>query len=170
MDGTGATPRGLSASRPLHTTEREVGHFLRGTRQCARGRTCDDHAILLGVRVDSYPTLCKLAGTLLWSKPLSPEGIRDDACPSCVKSNEACTVLQETLPLAAAVRPSGQPKEKSGPEIRVQGYHAQEVIFDAFWMISWAFWPPKPAKSGLKHAPQRRGYTRSLPMGPIDGT
>eukprot|EP00661_Eupelagonemidae_sp_cell13_P025728 gene25728-biopygen18019 len=27
-----------------------------------------------------------------------------------------------------------------------------------------------PPNSGLKHAPQRRGYTRSLPMGPIDGT
>eukprot|EP00661_Eupelagonemidae_sp_cell13_P016793 gene16793-biopygen12833 len=33
-------------------------------------------------------------------------------------------------------------------------------------------WQPKvfQAKSGLKEAPQRRGYTRSLPMGPIDGT
>eukprot|EP00661_Eupelagonemidae_sp_cell13_P020772 gene20772-biopygen10137 len=27
---------------------------------------------------------------------------------------------------------------------------------------------PKNTKSGLKDAPQRRGYTRSLPMGPID--
>eukprot|EP00661_Eupelagonemidae_sp_cell13_P014825 gene14825-biopygen3624 len=51
----------------------------------------------------------------------------------------------------------------------VQEWHAEEVIFGAFWRILPAFWPPKLAKSGLKHAPQRRGYTRSLPMGPIDG-
>eukprot|EP00661_Eupelagonemidae_sp_cell13_P024611 gene24611-biopygen23908 len=44
-----------------------------------------------------------------------------------------------------------------------------EVIFETFWMILQAFWPPKLAKSGLQDAPQRRGYTRSLPMGPIDG-
>eukprot|EP00661_Eupelagonemidae_sp_cell13_P025478 gene25478-biopygen13522 len=49
-------------------------------------------------------------------------------------------------------------------------WDAEEVIFEAFWNISPAFWPPKLAKSGLKHAPQRREYTRSLPMGPIDGT
>eukprot|EP00661_Eupelagonemidae_sp_cell13_P010252 gene10252-biopygen1747 len=52
----------------------------------------------------------------------------------------------------------------------VQEWAAEDVIFGAFLMILQAFWPPKPAKSGLKHAPQRRGYTRSLPMGPIDGT
>eukprot|EP00661_Eupelagonemidae_sp_cell13_P020760 gene20760-biopygen20622 len=52
----------------------------------------------------------------------------------------------------------------------VQEWHAEEVIFGAFWRILLAFWPPKLAKSGLKHAPQRRGDTRSLPMGPIDGT
>eukprot|EP00661_Eupelagonemidae_sp_cell13_P021840 gene21840-biopygen17678 len=50
----------------------------------------------------------------------------------------------------------------------VQQWHAEEVIFGAFWRILLAFWPPKLAKSGLKHAPQRRGDTRSLPMGPID--
>eukprot|EP00661_Eupelagonemidae_sp_cell13_P006461 gene6462-biopygen7378 len=42
--------------------------------------------------------------------------------------------------------------------------------FEAFWRILQAFWHPKLAKNGLKDAPQRRGYTRSLPMGPIDGT
>eukprot|EP00661_Eupelagonemidae_sp_cell13_P021583 gene21583-biopygen22184 len=52
----------------------------------------------------------------------------------------------------------------------VQEWHAEEVIFEAFWMISQACWPPKLAKRGLKDAPQRRGYTRSLPMGSIDGT
>ena len=52
----------------------------------------------------------------------------------------------------------------------VQEWHAEEVSFEAFWSILQAFWPPKLAKSGLKDAPQRRGYTRSLPMGPIDGT
>eukprot|EP00661_Eupelagonemidae_sp_cell13_P014556 gene14556-biopygen5123 len=52
----------------------------------------------------------------------------------------------------------------------VQEWHAEEVIFDAFLMNLQAFWPPKLSKSGFKHAPQRRGYTRSLPMGPIDGT
>eukprot|EP00661_Eupelagonemidae_sp_cell13_P024148 gene24148-biopygen19393 len=51
----------------------------------------------------------------------------------------------------------------------VQEWHAEEVIFRAFWRILLAFWPPKLAKSGLKHAPQRRGDTHSLPMGPIDG-
>eukprot|EP00661_Eupelagonemidae_sp_cell13_P023870 gene23870-biopygen10396 len=50
------------------------------------------------------------------------------------------------------------------------GMACPNVIFEAFWSIFPAFWPPKLAKSGLKHAPQRRGYTRSLPMGPIDGT
>eukprot|EP00661_Eupelagonemidae_sp_cell13_P011376 gene11376-biopygen7845 len=43
-------------------------------------------------------------------------------------------------------------------------------FFGAFWRILQASWPPKLATSGLKHAPQRRGYIRSLPMGPIDGT
>eukprot|EP00661_Eupelagonemidae_sp_cell13_P024509 gene24509-biopygen2914 len=52
----------------------------------------------------------------------------------------------------------------------VQEWHAEDVIVEAFWSILLAFWPPKLAKSDLKHAPQRRGYTRSLPMGPIDGT
>eukprot|EP00661_Eupelagonemidae_sp_cell13_P023618 gene23618-biopygen1277 len=50
----------------------------------------------------------------------------------------------------------------------VQEWHAEEVIFGAFWRILLAFWHPKLAKSGLKHAPQRRGDIRSLPMGPID--
>eukprot|EP00661_Eupelagonemidae_sp_cell13_P017539 gene17539-biopygen12887 len=52
----------------------------------------------------------------------------------------------------------------------IKEWHAEEVIFEAFCMNLQAFWPPKLAKSGLKDAPQRRGYTRSLPMGPINGT
>eukprot|EP00661_Eupelagonemidae_sp_cell13_P016385 gene16385-biopygen20277 len=52
----------------------------------------------------------------------------------------------------------------------VREWHAEDVIFEAFLNMLQAFWPPKLAKSGLKDAPQRRGYTRSLPMGPIDGT
>eukprot|EP00661_Eupelagonemidae_sp_cell13_P008341 gene8341-biopygen4623 len=48
------------------------------------------------------------------------------------------------------------------------GMACPNVIFEAFWSILQAFWPPKLAKSCFKHAPQRRGYTRSLPMGPID--
>eukprot|EP00661_Eupelagonemidae_sp_cell13_P014900 gene14900-biopygen11177 len=51
----------------------------------------------------------------------------------------------------------------------VQGWHAEDVIFEAFWSILQAFWPPKLAKSGLKDVPKRRGCTRPLPMGPIDG-
>eukprot|EP00661_Eupelagonemidae_sp_cell13_P025343 gene25343-biopygen6001 len=52
----------------------------------------------------------------------------------------------------------------------VQEWHAEDVIFEAFWMISSTFCTKKKlAKSCLKDAPQRRGYTRSLPMGPIDG-
>eukprot|EP00661_Eupelagonemidae_sp_cell13_P017200 gene17200-biopygen20353 len=50
----------------------------------------------------------------------------------------------------------------------VQEWHAEEVIFEAFRRILQACWPPKLAKSGLKDAPQRRGYTRSLPMDRID--
>eukprot|EP00661_Eupelagonemidae_sp_cell13_P016135 gene16135-biopygen21770 len=52
----------------------------------------------------------------------------------------------------------------------IQEWDAEEVICEAFWGILLAFWHPKLAKSGLKHAPLRRGYTRSLPMGSIDGT
>eukprot|EP00661_Eupelagonemidae_sp_cell13_P012857 gene12857-biopygen23004 len=51
----------------------------------------------------------------------------------------------------------------------VQEWH-EEVIFEALWRISQACWQTNLAKSGLKDAPQRRGNTRSLPMGPIDGT
>eukprot|EP00661_Eupelagonemidae_sp_cell13_P023371 gene23371-biopygen10331 len=52
----------------------------------------------------------------------------------------------------------------------VREWNAEQIILGAFWRISQAFWPPKLAKSGLKGAPQRRGYTLSLAMGPIDGT
>eukprot|EP00661_Eupelagonemidae_sp_cell13_P013882 gene13882-biopygen11104 len=51
----------------------------------------------------------------------------------------------------------------------VQEWHAEDVIFEAFWRIFSAFWTTKLAKNGLKDALQRRGYLRSLPMGPIDG-
>eukprot|EP00661_Eupelagonemidae_sp_cell13_P021720 gene21720-biopygen11689 len=49
-----------------------------------------------------------------------------------------------------------------------QELHAEDAILEACWRILQAFWPPKLAKSGLKDAPQQRGYTSSLPMGPID--
>eukprot|EP00661_Eupelagonemidae_sp_cell13_P007991 gene7991-biopygen9126 len=52
----------------------------------------------------------------------------------------------------------------------VQEWHAEDVIFEAFWRIFSAFWTTKLAKNDLKDALQRRGYLRSLPMGPIDGT
>eukprot|EP00661_Eupelagonemidae_sp_cell13_P015216 gene15216-biopygen17168 len=52
----------------------------------------------------------------------------------------------------------------------VQEWHAEEVIFEAFWMNLQAFWHPNLAKSGLKDAPQRRRYTRSLPMSSTDDT
>eukprot|EP00661_Eupelagonemidae_sp_cell13_P014062 gene14062-biopygen17070 len=45
----------------------------------------------------------------------------------------------------------------------VQEWHAEDVIFEAFLSILQAFWPPKLANSGLKDAPQRRAYIRSLP-------
>eukprot|EP00661_Eupelagonemidae_sp_cell13_P022397 gene22397-biopygen5742 len=51
------------------------------------------------------------------------------------------------------------------PGMTCRGCH-----FEAFWMILQAFWHPQLAKSGLKDAPQRRGYTRSRSMGPIDGS
>eukprot|EP00661_Eupelagonemidae_sp_cell13_P013096 gene13096-biopygen23021 len=50
----------------------------------------------------------------------------------------------------------------------VQEWHAEDVIFEAFWRILSALWTNKLAKSGLKDAPQRRGYIRSIPMGLID--
>eukprot|EP00661_Eupelagonemidae_sp_cell13_P016286 gene16286-biopygen20261 len=52
----------------------------------------------------------------------------------------------------------------------VRQWNATDVIFEAFWRILQASRHPKLAKRGLKCAPQRRGYTRSVPMGPIDGT
>eukprot|EP00661_Eupelagonemidae_sp_cell13_P010229 gene10229-biopygen3278 len=39
-----------------------------------------------------------------------------------------------------------------------------------FFALFGAFWDSNPARSGLKHAPQRRVYPRSLAKGPIDGT
>eukprot|EP00661_Eupelagonemidae_sp_cell13_P007936 gene7936-biopygen1547 len=52
----------------------------------------------------------------------------------------------------------------------VQEWDAEGVIFEAFGRILQAFWPPKLAKSGLKDAPQRRAYARSLEKGPPDAT
>eukprot|EP00661_Eupelagonemidae_sp_cell13_P025391 gene25391-biopygen15027 len=72
------------------------------------------------------------------------------------------------LSLTVGIRKSSKMQEIM-PDT-VQEWHAEEVIFEAFWIILQAFWPPQVAKSCLKDAPQRRGYTRSLPMDPIDGT
>eukprot|EP00661_Eupelagonemidae_sp_cell13_P007686 gene7686-biopygen18063 len=71
------------------------------------------------------------------------------------------------------VRPRKHRKSSTMQEIMpgvVQEWHAKDVICEALWRIVQALWHPKLAKSGLKDAPQRRGYTRSLLMGPIDGS
>eukprot|EP00661_Eupelagonemidae_sp_cell13_P014732 gene14732-biopygen9660 len=51
----------------------------------------------------------------------------------------------------------------------VQEWHHEDAIFEAFWRILQTFWPPKLAKGCWGDTPQQRGYTLSVPMGPIDG-
>eukprot|EP00661_Eupelagonemidae_sp_cell13_P024873 gene24873-biopygen7435 len=69
-----------------------------------------------------------------------------------------------SLSTRASVRPSGWQKEVSSM-VRMGAHRKRYFQFPPERLLE-----RLSAKSGLKHAPQRRGYTRSLPMGPIDGT